>query len=387
MGEAKELVEKKLLTSSCCPAFVSYILKFYPELKDKISHSLSPMAQTGKMIKEKYPDALTVFIGPCTAKKDERSKPEVRPYVDYVLTFVELRAMFAARDIEVEKLPGIPLDNASPFARGFARSGGLSDAVVQAIKELNIKDFQLSPMACSGMRECIKALENLSLGTNKVNFIEGMACEGGCICGPESLNHNPAVGKAYVQSHARTSTAKTITDSVTKSQNAKYEDAETLASRVKNSPSSSLGKHSTRVSFSSIPFRRSTASSVKAPEVKSTETKSKQPEKPAEPKTVEKPKATAKPESKIPEVPKVETKPAEAKPVEPKVETKQPAKPETKVPQVPKVETKPQASIPETKFDAKTPAAAKPAQPHTIKPVSSGDQVPAEPKKEEVNNK
>ena len=167
-----------------------------------------------RTIKAKYPDALTVFIGPCAAKKDERSRPEVRPYVDYVLTFVELRAMFAARDIEIEKLKGIPMENASPFGRGFARMGGLSEAVVQALKEQGNKDFKLSSIACSGMRECIKALENLSAGESKYNFIEGMACEGGCICGPDSLNHNIAVGKAFMSSHARSSKIKTIADSI-----------------------------------------------------------------------------------------------------------------------------------------------------------------------------
>lgn len=211
--EARELVEKKVLTSSCCPAFVNYIKKFHPELRDKISHNVSPMAQTGKIIKAKHPDALTVFIGPCAAKKDERSLPDIRPFVDYVLTFTELRAMFAARDIDIETLPGIELESGSQFGRIFARIGGLSEAVVQALKEANIKDFKLSSVACSGMKECIKALEALSNGTSQYNFIEGMACEGGCICGPESLNHNIAVGKSFVQSHARNAKLKTIKES------------------------------------------------------------------------------------------------------------------------------------------------------------------------------
>ncbi len=216
-NESKELVEKKVLTSSCCPAFVAYIQKFHPELKDKISHNPSPMTQTGKVIKAKHPDALTIFIGPCTAKKDERSKPDVRPFVDYVLTFTELRAMFAARDIEVERLKGEPFDNASPYGRNFARMGGLSEAVVQALKEFDIKDFKLSSLACSGMKECIKAIEDLSNGTSRYNFIEGMACEGGCICGPESINHNTAVGKAFVNAYSRNATNKTLKSSIEKS--------------------------------------------------------------------------------------------------------------------------------------------------------------------------
>ncbi len=354
IGETKELVEKKLLTSSCCPAFVGYILKFYPELKDKISHSLSPMAQTGKIIKEKYPDALTVFIGPCTAKKDERSKPEVRPYVDYVLTFVELRAMFAARDIEVEKLTGIPLDNASCFGRNYARSGGLTDAVVQALKELNIKDFQLSPLACSGMRECIKALENLSLGTSKANFIEGMACDGGCICGPESLNHNPAVGKAYIQSHARASKSKTISDSISKTQTAHYDDAETLLTNLKKEQERATARSSKKnwkSSFSSIPFKYSSPESIKAQPALT----------PAPVKPVDKPTPT---------------------PVKPAVQ-----------PNLPEKEEKAQPSA--AKFDAKR---SQPEQQdttkgeHIIKPLSTGEtplktSEGEETKKDDVNNK
>lgn len=216
-AESRELVEKKILTSSCCPAFVSYIKKFRPELRDRISHNLSPMAQTGKIIKAKHPNALTIFIGPCTAKKDERSLPTVRPYVDYVLTFAELRAMFAARDIELESLKGISIENASPFGRGFAKVGGLSESVVQALKEIDLKDFKLSSLACSGMKECIKAIDALAAGDTKYNFIEGMACEGGCICGPGSLNHNAAVGRSFVKTYSAGSNVKTIKESIDKS--------------------------------------------------------------------------------------------------------------------------------------------------------------------------
>ncbi len=214
--ESRELAEKKLLFSSCCPAFFEYVRKFHPELKDRISASLSPMATLGKVLKQKHPDSLTVFIGPCTAKKAERNRPEVRPYVDYVLTFAELRAMFSARDIEIEALQGKPFDFASPFGRNFGRVGGVSEAAIEALKELDIKDFKVASLACSGMRECIRAIDAIANGEKKYNFIEGMACEGGCICGPESLNHNYSVGRAFIQSHARKATNKTILEAVKK---------------------------------------------------------------------------------------------------------------------------------------------------------------------------
>lgn len=68
-AESRELVEKGFLTSSCCPGFVSYIEKAFPELKPYISHNLSPMATIARYLKEHDATAKVVFIGPCTAKR------------------------------------------------------------------------------------------------------------------------------------------------------------------------------------------------------------------------------------------------------------------------------------------------------------------------------
>lgn len=75
-SESKELAEKGFLTSSCCPAFVDYVKKFYPKLTENISHNLSPMAAIAKYIKETDETAKVIFIGPCTAKKPRRSRKE-----------------------------------------------------------------------------------------------------------------------------------------------------------------------------------------------------------------------------------------------------------------------------------------------------------------------
>ena len=77
LSEAKELAEKGFLTSSCCPAFVSYVKKQFPDLAPYISHNLSPMATISKKIKEDNPNAKVVFIGPCTAKKMEIQQDDV----------------------------------------------------------------------------------------------------------------------------------------------------------------------------------------------------------------------------------------------------------------------------------------------------------------------
>ena len=100
-----------------------------------ISHNLSPMGVTARYIKKTDPKSKVIFIGPCTAKKAEVQKDELKPYVDVVLTFEELQALFDSRDIELTELDEDVLDNASYYGRIFARSGGLSDAVAQALKE------------------------------------------------------------------------------------------------------------------------------------------------------------------------------------------------------------------------------------------------------------
>ena len=211
--ESRELVEKGFLTSSCCPAFVAYIKSAFPELEEHISHDLSPMAAIAKYIKDSEPNAKVVFIGPCTAKKTEVMKKEVRPYVDAALTFEELQALFDSRDIDLTGLEDDVLDNASYFGRIFARSGGLSDAVSEALKEQGIDDFELSACACSGIEECRTALMKKKRGVLSENFIEGMACTGGCIGGAGCLTHGEK-NKAQVDAYGRQALEKTISDAV-----------------------------------------------------------------------------------------------------------------------------------------------------------------------------
>ena len=211
--ESKELAEKGFLTTSCCPAFVDYIRKSFPALEKHISHNLSPMAAISKYIKEQEPNAKIVFIGPCTAKKAEIKQESVKPYVDSVLTFEELQALFDALDMELENLPIDVLDNASYFGRIFARSGGITDAVRQALKEQGMEDFDYRPVSCDGIEACRKALLMASKNVLPNNFIEGMACVGGCIGGAGCLTHE-AKDKNEVDEYGREAYEETITDSI-----------------------------------------------------------------------------------------------------------------------------------------------------------------------------
>lgn len=212
--ECQELYEKGFLTSSCCPAFVSYVEKAFPKLVPFVSHNLSPMAAIAKYIKEKTdPTAKIIFIGPCTAKKMEVQKEAVRPYIDVAMTFEELQALFDSRDIDITALEETVLDNASYFGRIFARSGGLSDAVAQGLKERGHDDFELKALPCDGIEECRMALLKKNKNILDANFVEGMACVGGCIGGAGCLTHGEK-NKSEVDKYGREAYEKTISSAI-----------------------------------------------------------------------------------------------------------------------------------------------------------------------------
>ena len=212
-AESGELAEKGFLTSSCCPAFVSYVKNQFPQLADNISHNLSPAATISKYIKGTDPNSKIVFIGPCTAKKMEYQKEEVRPYIDCVITFEELQALFDSRDLEINDMEEGVLDNASYYGRIFARCGGLSDAVAEGLKERGITDFDLKAVSCDGIEECRMALLKKSKNVLDANFIEGMACVGGCIGGAGCLTHGEK-NKAEVDKYGKEAYEKTISDAL-----------------------------------------------------------------------------------------------------------------------------------------------------------------------------
>lgn len=186
----EELKHKKFVTSSCCPAFVAYIKTKYPELTDNISPAVSPMIATARLIKYNDPNSKVVFVGPCTAKKDEARKEEYKNDVDFVISFEELQALLDANEIDIEKCEGKPLNNASYYGRIFARSGGVTEAIKNVIDTEKL-DLEIKPIICDGIDEIDKTLKLAKFGKLKGNFIEGMMCKGGCINGPVSLTHKP----------------------------------------------------------------------------------------------------------------------------------------------------------------------------------------------------
>ena len=209
--ETEELVEKGFITSSCCPAFVKFIHINYPDIVKDISSNLSPMAALAQYIKKTDPTGKVVFIGPCIAKKMEAKDTKAADYVDVVLTFEELEALFDANNFDLASFDEDVLDNASYFGRIFARSGGLAEAVKEGLIETNNENFVLNAEICSGIEQCNIALLKKSKGILNANFIEGMACIDGCIGGPGCLNHKPK-DKSEVDKYGREAYEKKILD-------------------------------------------------------------------------------------------------------------------------------------------------------------------------------
>ena len=167
----------QVLISSCCPSINMLIKKYYPTMLPYLAQVLTPMEAHCKLIKEQQPDAFTVFIGPCIAKKHEGDQS---PYVDAVLTFDELADWFTLENVT---LPYEHVDPASEgaLARLYPATGGVlkATAKVQGYRRIAIDGID----NCRGVFD---EIENSEFG--KV-FIEMSACEGSCVNGPCIRDH------------------------------------------------------------------------------------------------------------------------------------------------------------------------------------------------------
>jgi [FeFe] hydrogenase (group B1/B3) len=179
--EGAELNEKivegqAFMTTSCCPSYVELVEKHIPDMKPYVSHTKSPMYYTAEMAKEKYPNAKLVFIGPCVGKRKEVADSHL---VDYMLTFEEIDTLFMGLEIEMKVIENAPECAPMP-GRGFARAGGVIAAVAQMYPKLDVKSIQVANLN----KKNVGLLRAYSKGKAPGNFIEVMACEGGCISGP-----------------------------------------------------------------------------------------------------------------------------------------------------------------------------------------------------------
>lgn len=176
------------LTSCCCPMWIAMIRKIYHELMPHVPGAVSPMIACGRVIKKLHPDAVTVFIGPCVAKKSEAREADVKGAVDYVLTFQEVRDVFEAADIRPEALPETEKDHSSRAGRIYARTGGVSAAVQSTVEKLSPhRKIAIRTQQANGVPACRAMIDALKNGRTDANFFEGMGCVGGCVGGPKVI--------------------------------------------------------------------------------------------------------------------------------------------------------------------------------------------------------
>jgi nitrogen-specific signal transduction histidine kinase/NAD-dependent dihydropyrimidine dehydrogenase PreA subunit len=170
----------KPILSSNCPAVVTYIEKYHPQLIGNLAPIVSSMIATGRVIKWQYnPQAKVVFIGPCVAKKAESRDEMVAGVIDAVLTFAELKEMFAAKGITPESEKEEPFSGPKPnLGRLFAISGGL-------FKVAGLSDDIIANDAISahGRDYVIKILREFAGGDITARLINLHFCHG-CIAGP-----------------------------------------------------------------------------------------------------------------------------------------------------------------------------------------------------------
>jgi [FeFe] hydrogenase (group B1/B3) len=211
MHEAKEFLElvpekQPFMATSCCPAWASFAKKVLPEdLKDYVSGSSTPMVASAELIKKQHPDAKVVFIGPCVAKKAESMREDVRPFIDFVLTYEELMGMLVARQVELSEMSDeFESPMASTTGRRYAVASNVSSAIVSCIQELAPDREDIKTVNADSLADCKKMLILAKNHKYDGHLLEGMACPGGCIGGAGTLAPLRQAAKA-VEDYARQS--------------------------------------------------------------------------------------------------------------------------------------------------------------------------------------
>lgn len=192
--EAEDFLEEvpakiPFMGTSCCPAWSVMAKKEFPEHAGCVSMALTPMTLTARLIRKQHPDAKIVFVGPCAAKKLEAQRRSVKSEVDFVLTFEEMAGMMEAKGIDYTKLAGegsSDFEVASADGRAFAVAGGVASAVVNAIHREH-PEMEVHVTSAEGLDECRKMMKAAVKGKFDGYLLEGMACPGGCIAGPGTL--------------------------------------------------------------------------------------------------------------------------------------------------------------------------------------------------------
>ncbi len=203
-NEAEDFAERmergdKFMTTSCCAAYREMVKKIAPELKPFVSETATPMHYTAELAKKRYPDCVTVFVGPCVAKRSEGLGDE---FVDYVMNFEEMGAWLAAFDIDPAQCEDYAFDvPTSKQARNFPLTGG----VAESVRVASAGKVEVRPTCVDGLNP--KAVREMIMWAKKGecplgNIAEVMACEGGCISGAACLNANKKAAAKIVSTYA-----------------------------------------------------------------------------------------------------------------------------------------------------------------------------------------
>ena len=179
--------DRDVIISSCCHSINLLIQKHYPSALEYLADIMSPMQAHCQDIKKRIPNAKTVFVGPCVAKKDEAQYYD--GIVDAVLTFEELSEWLKEDNIEIENIQD---NNDYSRARFFPTTGGILKTMS------NVKGYTY--VAIDGVENCIQVLKDLEKGKIHKCFIEMSACVGSCVGGPviEKYHHTSNI-KDYIE--------------------------------------------------------------------------------------------------------------------------------------------------------------------------------------------
>ena len=178
--------KRDVLISSCCHSINLLIQKYFPNELPCLADVVSPMQAHCKDIRSRHPDAKTVFIGPCVAKKDEAE--HYQGIVDAVLTFEELTAWLKSENIELEKKMDASEENRARF---FPTTGGILKTMAQ-------NEPGYTYLAVDGVENCIAALRDIENGNIHHCFIEMSACVGSCVGGPVMEKYHRSPVKDYM---------------------------------------------------------------------------------------------------------------------------------------------------------------------------------------------
>ena len=201
--EAREFVErmqegKSFMTTSCCPAYVEAVRRHAPELLPYVSNTKTPMHYTAEISRQRNPETVNVFIGPCVAKRTEGLND---PLIDFVLTFSEVEALFISKDIDVATCEEAELEHPSGAGRGYAITGG----VAAAVKKMVGDKYEVKPILINGLTtKALKTMVAYTKGKCPGNLIEVMTCPGGCV-GGAGVFADPASATRLVDKFAQSS--------------------------------------------------------------------------------------------------------------------------------------------------------------------------------------